>query len=61
MKGCVMPDQDRNLLEAMAEQLIQMAGKHHPGRPAFSALWHAHRVVREAAKEVDKPGHHHFG
>jgi len=47
-----MPDLQREALQSMAEELADMMGAHHPGRPAYYALMHAARAVKEAAQDV---------
>ena len=47
-----MPDPQREVLQSMAEELADMMGRHHPGRPAYYALMRAARAVREAAQDV---------
>lgn len=47
-----MPDLQREALQSMAEALADMMGAHHPGRPAYYALMHAVRAVKEAAQDV---------
>jgi len=47
-----MPDPQREVLQSMAEELADMMGSHHPGRPGYYALMHAARAVKEAAQDV---------
>ena len=47
-----MPDPQREVLQSMAEELADMMGRHHPGRPGYYALMRAARAVKEAAQDV---------
>jgi hypothetical protein len=47
-----MPNPQREALQSMAEELADMMGAHHPGRPGYYALMHAVRAVKEAAQDV---------
>lgn len=47
-----MPDPQQESLHSMAETLADMIGGHHPGRPAYYALMHAARAVKQAAQDV---------
>ena len=47
-----MPDLQREALRSMAEELANMMGPHHPGRPAYYALMRAANAVKEAAQDV---------
>jgi hypothetical protein len=48
-----MTDLSGRTLLSMADEVGRAAGRFHPGRPAFSALWRAQEALRTAAKEVE--------
>ena len=47
-----MPESQREVLKSMAEELADMMGRHHPGRPGYYALMRAARATKEAALDV---------
>ena len=47
-----MASPQQEILRSMAEELADMMGAHHPGRPAYYALMRAARAVSEASRDV---------
>lgn len=50
-----MPDPNRECLQFIANEIAELMGRYHPGRPVYYALSRAHIAVSQAVIEAGTP------